>query len=460
MRVVVCVKQSVSGEINPFDACAYEAALRIPSAEVILLSMGPNKSYDFLKNLTRLGAKKGILLCDQSFAGADTLSTAYTLSLAVDRLKPDLIICGRQTMDGDTAQVGPELAVFAGYELISNAMSLTANESGVEAERRDFGKIYAKYPALVTVERINTLRLPSIRSKQSEVEIWNAALLNADISKCGSSGSPTKVIKTFENLQDRRKCKFIKSEDLKKVINESLNKKKTEPVEAGLVSKLNDVWVVTEAPIKMAKTVSDDIKIIPMDSAENLSRLIEKEKPNAVLWGCDSVSKETSARVAAILHLGLCADCTSLETDGENLFMYRPAFSGNIIAKIKSETKPVMATVRTTVNGSSSVTVGVGYGVKEQIERVKEFAKTLNADLVSSRLMVDRDYFPYSHQVGLTGKTVSPDVYIAVGISGAIHHIDGVRSSGTIIAVNPDKSAPIFDFADYGIVSKFEDLEI
>ena len=95
MKIVVCIRQSVSGEINPFDACAYEAALCLPDAEITLLSMAPLSAKDFLLKLTRLGAKKAILLNDRSFAGADTLATAYTLSLAIRKLNPDLILCGR-----------------------------------------------------------------------------------------------------------------------------------------------------------------------------------------------------------------------------------------------------------------------------------------------------------------------------------------------------------------------------
>ena len=110
MKIVVCVKQTVAGELNPFDACAYEAALQIPNAEVILLSMGPEKSKDFLLNLTRLGAREAYLLCDRAFAGADTLATSYALSLAIQKLQPELVICGRQTIDGDTGQTGPSLS--------------------------------------------------------------------------------------------------------------------------------------------------------------------------------------------------------------------------------------------------------------------------------------------------------------------------------------------------------------
>lgn len=458
MKIVVCVRQSVSGEINPFDACAYEAALQVEGAEVILLSMGPQKTFDFLKGLTRLGADRAVLLCDKAFAGADTLATAYTLHLAIQKIRPDLIICGRQTVDGDTGQVGPELSVLTGYHYVPNVMALKADDGQITAENRDGEQITASYPALITIEKINTLRLPSIRSRVKEVEIWDGQYLQAELARCGSAGSPTKVLQTFENRQDRRKCRFITPDQLRQVVAAALEQKRVE-IPATVADKtLKNLWVIGRAPLAMAQTVSDDIQIIPMDTAENLAERIAKEKPNAVLWGSDSVSKTVSAKVAAMLQLGLCADCTSLSTDGEELFMFRPAFSGNIIAKIKSTTKPAMATVRTVSAHRAPITVGIGYGVREQVDGVKAFAQKLGAEVVASRLMVDHDYFPYAAQVGLTGKSISPDVYIAVGISGAVHHIAGIRSSGTIIAINQDKNAPIFDYADYGIVMAFEDF--
>ena len=164
MKIVVCVKQTVAGELNPFDACAYEAALQIPNAEVILLSMGPEKSKDFLLNLTRLGAKEAYLLCDRAFAGADTLATAYTLSLAVKRLRPDLVICGRQTVDGDTAQTGPSLAVAAGLSLITNVMRIVKLDGQLTCMTRTMGEQTASYPALITLERINHLTAVMIRN--------------------------------------------------------------------------------------------------------------------------------------------------------------------------------------------------------------------------------------------------------------------------------------------------------
>ena len=188
-----------------------------------------------------------------------------------------------------------------------------------------------------------------------------------------------------------------------------------------------------------------------------MSQKINELKPNVVLWGSDSLSKKLSAQVSAMLNLGLCADCTLLETDGQELYMYRPALSGSVIAKIISLTKPAMATVRTTQN-ASDIVVSAGFGAKYSIETIKAFANKIGADLCTTRKMVDNDILPYNMQVGLTGKTVCPLVYIAVGISGAVHHIAGIQKSGTIIAINSDKNAPIFDYADYGIIANTDIL--
>ena len=91
MKIVVCIRQDLQGDISPFDACAYEAALSIEGADITLLSMGPPKTEEFLKKLTRLGASDAVLLCDTAFAGADTLATAYALSLAIKKINPDLV---------------------------------------------------------------------------------------------------------------------------------------------------------------------------------------------------------------------------------------------------------------------------------------------------------------------------------------------------------------------------------
>lgn len=453
MKITVCIRQGQDGEINPFDACAYEEALKIHNAEITLLSMGVPATKDFLLKLTRLGAANAVLLTDPAFAGADTLATAYTLSLAIRRLEPDLVFCGRQTLIGDTAQTAPMLAEMIDYHLITNAMSVACAQGRICCETRDEGTVCADLPALVTVERINTLRLPSIFSKIGTVETLTAADLGADLSRCGLAGSPTRVLESRENQSGKRKCTFIELHELPGIIRQSAAKAATRSdFVSGSSAKLKRIFTVGTAPLGFAQTISEDITVIDPASKEEIAAVIRQEKPNAVLWGSDSKSKRTAAQVAAMLGLGLCADCTSLETDGDTLFMVRPALSGSVIAKIKSLTRPAMATVRTTQSGFKDITVCVGYGAKEYVDQVTAFAGRLGADLAATRKAVDCDLMPYACQVGLTGKTVAPPVYIAVGVSGAIHHLVGMQKAGTVIAVNSDKNAPIFDYADFGLV--------
>lgn len=473
MRVVVCVKQTVQGDINPFDACAYEAALRIPNAEVILLSMGPEKSKEFLLGLTRLGAKSAYLLCDRAFAGADTLATSYALSLVIKKIKPDLVICGRQTIDGDTGQTGPSLSVQAGLSLITNVMKIVSTDERIICQTRTLGEQTASYPALITVERINHLRLPSIRSKCTEVVVWDADAISADKERCGLKGSPTKVIASFQNEDGKRRCKFIDASMLDTIIEEGLRKEKDRisPKQYD-GAKLKKVWIVGEKCMEMAQTISYDITVIDRKVAESqgddfliefVSR-VREEEPTVILWDSDAWSKQTAPKVAALLQTGLCADCTALETDGENLYMYRPAFSGNIIAKIECVTRPQMATIRTVTEGISDVVCAVGKGAKNAKEMVETYVDRKNGEngptfeIAASRLAVDSEMLPYEKQVGMTGKTVSPAVYIAIGISGAVHHIAGMKQSGMVIAINPDKKATIFDYADYGIVATAEEV--
>lgn len=457
MNILICLRQGRDGEINPFDAAAYEAALRLPQAEVTLLSMGPPKTADLLLRLTRLGAKRAILLTDGIFAGADTLATAYTLSLAIQKLHPDFVFCGRQTLEGDTGQVGPMLSTLIDYPLTTNVMGITAEGDTLCCQTRE-GTQTVTAPALLTVERIHTLRLPSIRSKVGTVETWSGADIGADPAKTGLKGSPTRVLKSEENAGGRRKCTFITPAELPNVIETAKNKALSRQKTVSCEQKLGKVVIIGEAPREFAETVADRIEKVPLTDVDTLCAAITAADADAVLWGTDLGSKRLASQVAAKLSLGLCADCTALSTDGETLLMIRPALSGTVIATIKSLTRPAMATVRTTEEGAAAILVAAGVGVKTQVEKVKAFADALGAELVASRRMVDDGVLPYAAQVGLTGRTVAPPVYIAVGVSGAVHHIVGMQQAGTVIAINPDKNAPIFYYADYGIVTEFENV--
>ena len=460
MRIVVCVKQRADGDLNPFDACAYEAALRISGSEVILLSMAPEKSREMLLSLTRLGAKEAYLLCDKAFAGADTLATSYALSKALEKLKPQLVFCGRQTVDGDTGQVGPGLSEFMKMSLVTGVMKInSADESAISCIDRAGEEKTVNYPALLTIERINDLRLPSIRSRVGNVTVWSASDIGADVTRCGLKGSPTQVIRSFESNTDKRRCTFVSAKDLLSLIEKGIaddKKREEKPVQSG--EKLKNLWIIGDKPYEYAKSVSDDIRIVEKLDPEIIADMIRKEDPSVVLWDSSPWSKQAAARVAVMLGTGLCADCTSLETDGEKLFMYRPAFSGNIIAKIVCKTRPQMATVRTGEDNASEVMISIGKGARDAVSEIRAFAEKLDAEIVASRGAVDSDMADYPMQIGLTGRCVTPPVYIAVGISGAVHHIVGMKNSGIVIAINNDKNATIFDYADYGIIGDAKEI--
>ena len=454
MRIAVCVRQGLDGELNPFDASAYEIALTEAGAEVILVSMGVPKTADLLLHLTRLGASRAILLSDPIFAGSDTLATAYVLSRAMEKLKPDRILCGRKTLIGDTGQVPPMLAEMAGYEFLPDVLTVAdGNAMTREGNRR------LPPRALLAAEKQAVLRLPSLLSRVGTVETWNAADIGADPMRCGLNGSPTWVLETRENTAGRRKCRILQPRDLPEILAEALRERREQSAPQGNGEKLPCVLSVGSEAMSFARTVCDNPQEIPVCSASELAEVIAQKKPDAVLFGNDPASRETAARLAAREKLGLCADCTAVTAENGRAVLYRPALSGSLIAKIVSETTPALATVRCRTERSASLIVAAGYGVRKQLDTVRAMATRLGADFAVSRKLVDGGFAPYREQVGLTGKTVSPAVYLAVGISGAVHHLAGMDRSGTVIAVNPDPHAPIFDYADYGIRCSFEELE-
>jgi len=446
MRIVVCVRKLPEGEASPFDGCAYEAALRIKGAEVILLSMASMSDLPFLEELTRLGASGGVLLSDEAFAGADTAATAYVLSNAIEKLTPDLILCGRCTLIGDTAQTGPMTAEALSVPVITNALTIDTDGKTITCKTRSEGTITFSLPAVVTVERINTLRLPSIRSKKNTVEVWNAGALGADKQRCGSLGSRTKVIKTSESDAGKRKCRFISRNELGDALEEAKNREIIgySPINR----KIPHVVTVGEHDFP---DIGEVTTRIPIEEAERIGSI----DCDMLLFGSDDRSKRVAAKLAWKYSLGLCADCTSFSYDGEKIHMIRPALSGSVIATIESLSRPCAATVRTAEESAGDIIVTAGFGAIHCLDKIKNFADSLGAELCASRKAVDGGYFPYPCQVGLTGRTVSPKIYIAVGVSGAVHHIAGMSRSGTVIAINPDRDAPIFEYADYGIVDNF-----
>lgn len=451
MKIVVCVK-IFDGELNLFDACALECALGTDNADITVVSMGPQKAMSALEGLSRLGVNRLVLLCDNAFAGADTLATAYALSCFIKNENPDLVICGRQSIDGDTAQVGPCLSQMLGYNLITNVMKYSVDE----CETR-FGKEKIRYPSVLTIERINTLRFPSIRSVKKPIETLTAADIGADVQKCGLTGSPTRVVQTFESARGKRKCRFILPDELDSVIKESLAVEDIKPETVSSKIKLKSAWAIGETVAEKAKEIAEKVTVITETDPVKIAKKAIAENPNVILWNADLWGRKNAPICAAILQTGLCADCTFLETDGETLYMYRPARDGNITAKIKCITRPQMATVRC-AEKSDEIIIAAGKGAAGSMEIIWRLTEKYGGETGASRTLVDMGKMAYEHQVGLTGKSISPKVYVAVGISGAVQHTCAIENARTVIAVNPDRDARIFEYADYGIVCKAEEL--
>jgi electron transfer flavoprotein alpha subunit len=226
-----------------------------------------------------------------------------------------------------------------------------------------------------------------------------------------------------------------------------------------------------------------------------LADLISDKQPAMVLFGASIQGRDLSARVAARLNVPLAPDCIDMSLDGDTATFKRPIYAGKAIATVELSTAPIIVSIRpnsfpvpeqtganpevvkvsaevsdsdlgveivSTETGSGDVIelteadiiVSGGKGMKgtENFAMLEELAGILNAAVGASRSAVDSEWIDHSHQVGQTGKTVSPKIYIACGISGAIQHLAGMNSSKKIIAINKDADAPIFEVADYGIV--------
>ena len=229
MHIVVCVKQvpdtsnvrinpetntlvreGVEGIMNPYDEYALEEALKLKdehSARVTVITMGPLQADIVLREALARGADDAVLLTDRAVAGADTLATSYILSLAIRKLnaKPDLVLFGKQAIDGDTAQVGPGVSELLNYPLVTYVKSLKVKDGVFTAETAmDDGVdvLEGKLPAVMTVvKEASTPRFTPlsgwINAKEAEIPAWGAKEVDADLNRCGLEGSPTKVVRIF-----------------------------------------------------------------------------------------------------------------------------------------------------------------------------------------------------------------------------------------------------------------------
>lgn len=253
MNIVVCIKQvpdtsevrinpetntlirdGVPSIINPYDMHAIEAGLQIREkvgGEVTVVTMGPPQAETALRDAIAMGADDAVLLTDRAFAGADTWATSYTLSKAVEKIGADIVICGKQAIDGDTAQVGPEMAEFLNIPHISYIRKIDAVKPDLIRIQRlmdeGYDVVESSIPVLLTVvKELNEPRLPSLKgkmnAKKAEIKKWTAADINAEEVNTGLKGSPTQVKNIFapEAKKDRKMLKGTIEQQVDALVNE------------------------------------------------------------------------------------------------------------------------------------------------------------------------------------------------------------------------------------------------
>ncbi len=534
--------------INPFDKRAVEEAIRIKEkrgAEVVVATLGPPSAAEVLNASLRMGADRAILISDPGFAGSDTLITSRVLSLVVGKIEPDLILLGKYSLDGETSQVPPEVALFSGYAFRTSISRIEFEDGGkmiVEQDEDDGSTDYEiALPALLSVsEKINRARFvpPSVPDMTSRIEKWSASDLSTLIK---GSDSPT-VVESTVRIESKRSVEYMDRLDtildMVRSISSSGENRGIDRITIGdaipggrhaLVVAAGDKRTAFELSAKMCNLGKGKFNTVLLGSfspaeveglachsylhlkngsnlaiSDYIADYIKREKPEFVVFPSNIAGREISAFVAAKLSLGLTADCIDLAVENGKLIQYKPAFGGGMVARITSRTKPEMATVRPgmfpfsiaeshfsvhdiDLTGKfedkvvasrkipdtfrrlqgSRIIIGLGKGIgsKENVGEVVKFADRIGAAVGGTRPIVDLGWLPRQQQIGLTGYSISPDLYIAIGIGGHDNHVVGTRYAGKIVAVNRDRNAPIFNYSDFGLIEdsmefvrKFSDL--
>ncbi len=538
-RTMRIVREGVPLMFNSFDKKAVEEAIRIKEktgSEVVVATMGPPSAGEILNESLRMGADTAYLVTDRKFAGSDTWVTAKILSKVVEYVKPDLVLAGKYSLDGETSQVPPEIAFMTGMKFKSSVFTIEFSEDKktliLGQDREDgINRYEGTLPAVLSVsEKINRARSikPETPDMTSRIVMLDAEKLGIDFT--GTDASPTVVTGTSE-VRNLRTVKFLNPgkeayEKIVEMINEKKSGGKSETIDNSSTGKngsvmgiaLDDPVVSIEIASKICEiSKGKDLEVIMAGNVDpeklkgmpcnryvsvksrgndtfagSIIKIMEKEKPEFVIFPSTIDGREIAARIAGEKSLGLTADCIDLKYDGKQLVQLKPAFGGGIVAEIVSRTKPAMATVRPgmflkyrgTVDfkldhadssgnesfrllekvpvppeykplSSSSAVIGLGRGIKKRdfVQKALELSRKLGTSVGATRPIVDMGFVPRQQQIGLTGSSISSDLYINLGVSGQDNHVVGLRYVHTIVSVNVDPEAPIFKYSDYGIVS-------
>ncbi|MEY2452451.1 MAG: hypothetical protein QOD92_2025 [Acidimicrobiaceae bacterium] len=528
------VREGLELELNPYCRRAVSKGVELAATTggtATVFTLGPLPAEDVLREAIAWGADDGVLITDAAFAGSDTLATARALAAALQREGPfDLILVGRNSVDADTGQVGPEVAELLDLPFVTGVKQLDLGEGQLRViceEDDGQSERIVHLPAIAsTAERLTEPAKVDPEGRAAVPAGRIRVLTAADLGDgpWGEDGSGTYVGEVRVLEIERAHVQ------LSGTIDEQVDEAVRLLVERGALTAASPSPPPTAMPPRntggpvvaiavepgreqlsaellgaataLAHEIDGHVVAVAADGApveEDVARAVAEwaaaTPPWAILLPGTTWGREVGGRVAARLQAGLTGDAVALEvtrtatTGDARLLAWKPAFGGRLVAAIYTSSPIQMATVRAGVLAAPSATVdvehvtlavqprgrvqvlsttrdddieelataqrvvGVGMGVKpDEYAQIEPLLGVLDAQLAATRKVTDKAWLPRARQVGITGHSIAPQLYIGIGVSGKFNHSVGIRAAGTVLAVNSDPDALIFDHADIGIV--------
>jgi electron transfer flavoprotein alpha subunit len=532
------VRDGLELEMNPYCRRAVSqgvALARATNGSATVFTLGPPAAEDCLREAIAWGIDDGVLITDPAFAGSDTLATARALAAALEREGPfDLVLVGRNSVDADTGQVGPELAELLDLPFATSVKRLDLGEGHLRVlceEDDGQSERVVQLPAVVsTAERlIDPAKVdPSDRAAVPDERLRTLTADDLGDGPWGEDGSGTYVgeVRVLEIDRARTVLTGSVAEQVDRAIRLlrerdalSSTPKPAAPAIDVRTAGGPAVAVVVEpererltdellaAAALLARDVEGHVvalaadSVVEEDAAGAVAAWASAHEPWTVLLPGTTWGREVGARVAARLGAGLTGDAVALEvaraaTGGApRLLAWKPAFGGRLVAAIYCSSPVQMATVRAgvlpapadridvapvtlhaeprgrveilsaardddiEVLAQAARVVCVGAGVlPDEYAIVEELVDVLDAELAATRKVTDKGWLPRARQVGITGRSIAPQLYVAIGLSGKFNHSVGIRAANTVLAVNNDPGAPIFEHADIGMVGDWHEI--
>ncbi len=550
-------RDGIELSMNPFCQRALAKGIemaRSTGGACTVVSLGPPPAEDVVRWGVAAGADEGILVSDRAFAGSDTLATARALAEVLRRYGPfDLILVGKNAVDADTGQVGPELAELLDYPFATavRRLELDGGALRVGCEHDDaWVEATVSLPAVIsTAERLCApIRVaPDAKAAVPPDKMRTVTGAELGDGPWGQDGSPTRVGETraLDVKRDRRILTGGLADQVAEALAILQERRALDRAAVGSAHAVGDpvddpanaVLVLMEpghpasarellgaasriaqplgarvvglqataddpaAPDQLFAWGADHLCVVNGAAMEeDVSRFVSDwlrlQPLQCILAPSTSWGREVASRVAARTGSGLTGDAIELELRDRRLVCWKPAFGGRLVAAIRSTSAIEMATVRPGVlprltpreRGMPSIerhavkpagrvrvtsrrqndqldalanaprVVAVGMGVPpERYPEIDPLLNVLQAELATTRKVTDRGWLPHARQVGITGRSIASSLYIALAVSGNFNHACGIQRTGTVVAVNSDPRAAIFEHADVGIVADWAD---